>query len=67
MSKRVSFKLRGENEKAALSFANQVGQPLDKIAEVAFFRYVNDVLDKAEKMARDAAAAQVSNPLNNTL
>lgn len=63
MSKRVSFKLRGENEKAALSFANQVGQPLDKIAEVAFFKYVNDVLTRAEEMARQAAANVKSNTL----
>lgn len=58
MSRRVSFKLRGDNAEAALKFANEVGQPLDKIAEIAFFKYINDVLDRAEKMAKEAVAAQ---------
>lgn len=66
MSKRVSFKLRGENVDAALRFANEVGQPLDKIAEIAFFRYVNDVLDKAVAMAEKAAAAPATVPTTDS-
>lgn len=55
MSKRVSFKMYGEDAKACLDFANAVGQPLDKIAKVALVRYINDTLQKAEQMAEAQA------------
>lgn len=53
MSKRVSFKLRGDDAQAAIDFANAVGHPLDRIAEVALVKYINDTLSKAEQLAKE--------------
>lgn len=47
MSRRVSYKLHGDDAKAALDFANAVGHPLDMIAKIALFRYINDVVQRA--------------------
>jgi hypothetical protein len=52
MSKRISFKLRGDDAKAAIDFANAVGHSLDRIAEVALVKYINDTLTKAEALAQ---------------
>lgn len=54
MSKRVSYKVYGDDAKNLMDFANAVGQPLDQIAKVALYKYVSSVLDKAEKMAQEA-------------
>ena len=51
MSKRVSFKMYGEDAQSALDFANAVGQPLDKIAKIALVQYINDTIQKAANMA----------------
>lgn len=53
MSKRISFKLRGTDAQAAIDFANAVGHPLDRIAEVALVKYINETLTKAEALAKD--------------
>lgn len=52
MSKRVSYKLHGEEAAAALDFANAVGQPLDRIARIALIKYINDILSQAEAMSK---------------
>lgn len=56
MSKRVSYKLRGEEASAALDFANAVGQPLDTIARMALIKYINDILAQAEAMHQKLSA-----------
>lgn len=50
MSKRVSFKMYGEDAQYALDFANAVGQPLDKIAKIALVQYINNTIEKAANM-----------------
>jgi hypothetical protein len=56
MSKRISYKVYGEDAKHLLDFANAVGQPLDTIARVALYKYVSDTLDRADKMAKEESA-----------
>lgn len=53
MSKRVSYKVYGDDAKHLVDFANAVGQPLDKIAKVALYKYVSEVLDRADQLAKD--------------
>jgi len=53
MSKRVSYKVYGDDAKHLTDFANAVGQPLDKIAKVALYKYVSEVLDRADQLAKD--------------
>ena len=53
MSKRVSYKLYGDDAKNIQEFANAVGQPLDKVAKLALYKYVSEVLDRAEQLAKD--------------
>lgn len=58
MSKRVSYKLHGEEAAAALDFANAVGQPLDRIGRIALIKYINDILTQAEAMSKQVSASQ---------
>lgn len=53
MSKRVSYKVYGDDARHLTDFANAVGQPLDKIAKVALYKYVSEVLDRADQLAKD--------------
>lgn len=53
MSKRISYKLYGDDAKNIQEFANAVGQPLDKVAKLALYKYVSEVLDRAEQLAKD--------------
>ena len=50
MRVRVNFTISGEDGDAVLAFANTVGQPVDKIAKIAFIQYINKVLKKAEEL-----------------
>jgi hypothetical protein len=56
MRVRVNFTISGTDGDSVLSFANTVGQPVDKIAKVAFIQYINKVLKKAEEL--EAAASK---------
>lgn len=53
MRVRVNFTMSGEDGDSVLSFANTVGHPVDKIAKIALIHYINNVLKKAEDMAKD--------------
>jgi hypothetical protein len=50
MRVRVNFTISGEDGEAVLAFANTVGQPVDKIAKMAFIQYINKVLKKAQEL-----------------
>lgn len=53
MRVRVNFTISGEDGDSVLSFANTVGHPVDKIAKIALINYINNVLKKAEDMAKE--------------
>jgi hypothetical protein len=45
--------MSGEDGDSVLAFANTVNHPVDKIAKIALIHYINNVLKKAEEMAKD--------------
>ena len=53
MRVRVNFTMSGEDGDSVLAFANTVNHPVDKIAKIALIHYINNVLKKAEEMAKD--------------
>lgn len=65
MRVRVNFTISGEDGDAVLAFANTVGQPVDKIAKIAFIQYINKVLKKAEEL--EAANKETPSGDGNTV
>ena len=53
MRVRINFTISGEDGDSVLAFANTVGHPVDKIAKIALIHYINNVLKKAEDMAKE--------------
>lgn len=53
MRVRVNFTISGEDGDSVLAFANTVNHSVDKIAKVALIQYINNVLKKAEEMAKE--------------
>ena len=53
MRVRVNFTISGEDGDSVLAFANTVNHPVDKIAKIALIHYINNVLKKAEEMAKE--------------
>jgi len=53
MRVRINFTMSGEDGDSVLAFANTVNHPVDKIAKIALIHYINNVLKKAEEMAKD--------------
>lgn len=52
MRLRLAFKLHGEEADLARQVASMAGIEADKIAKLAMQRYLRDVIERAEEMAR---------------
>ncbi len=52
MRLRLAFKLHGEEAELARQIADAAGIEADKIAKLAMQRYMRDVLERAEEMAK---------------
>lgn len=52
MRLRLAFKLHGDEAELARQIADAAGIEADKIAKLAMQRYMADVIDRAEKMAK---------------
>jgi hypothetical protein len=52
MRLRLAFKLHGEEAELARQIADAAGIAADKVAKLAMQRYMRDVLERAEEMAK---------------
>jgi hypothetical protein len=63
---RVNFTISGEDGDSVLAFANTVNHPVDKIAKIALIHYINNVLKKAEEMAKEVTDGTQLHPTGIT-
>lgn len=64
MRLRLAFKLHGDEAELARQIADAAGIEVDKIAKLAMQRYMSDVIDRAEQMAKQVKGAQDGQPSN---
>jgi hypothetical protein len=62
MRLRLAFKLHGEEAELARQIADAAGIEVDKVAKLAMQRYMRDVLERAEEMAKQIRENQDGQP-----